>query len=98
MSKHYREPIKHTCPDIDRLIKNSNEILSLIKGYSNIEDIEELKLIIGDIENLIYGFDSELEDLRRSNDTLRSWGIEEANNYDKLELKYEELKEIANEI
>ena len=27
MSKHYREPIEHTCPDIDKLIKGQNEII-----------------------------------------------------------------------
>ena len=85
MRKHYREPIKHTCPDIDKLIKGQNEILKLIKNYQKIDDVDEFKDIISDIENILWDFDSELEKLRSANNALRDWGISEAEEVDKLE-------------
>ena len=67
---HHREPIKHTCPDIDKL-----------------DEVDALQDLIGDIELILWDYDSELEELRRSNDELRSWGISEAEEEDKLEEK-----------
>lgn len=87
MSKHYREPINHTCPDIDKLIKGIDEITKLTKGYESIEDISDLKDILNDIESILWNYDRELEALRNSNDVLRNWGITEAEEVDKLENK-----------
>ena len=87
MGKHQREPIKHTCPDIDKLIKGQNEIMKLIRNYQKIDDVDEFKDIISDIENILWDFEDKLEDLRKSNDTLRDWGISEAEEVDKLEDK-----------
>ena len=87
MEKHHREPIKHTCPDIDKLIKGQAEIMKLIRNYQKIDDIDEFKDIISDIENILWDFEDKLEDLRKSNDTLRDWGISEAEEVDKLEDK-----------
>jgi hypothetical protein len=84
---HHREPIKYTCPDIDRLIKGQNEIMKLIRNYQKIDDIDEFKDIISDIENILWDFEDKIEELRRSNDTLRNWGISEAEEVDKLEDK-----------
>lgn len=53
MKSHDREPNRHTCPDIDSL-------------------------------------QSQLENLRAANDELRNWGIDEANEVDRLEAKFEE--------
>ena len=88
---HHREPIKHTCPDIDKLIKGIDEINKIIKGYRNLDDIDDLKDLIGDIENILWDYDSKLEELRKSNDELRSWGISEAQEVDKLEEKLSEV-------
>jgi predicted P-loop ATPase len=87
MGKHHREPIKHTCPDIDKLIKGQTEIMKLIRNYQKIDEVEDFKDIISDIENILWDFDNELEKLRSSNDTLRDWGISEAEEVDKLEDK-----------
>jgi len=92
MEKHYKEPIGHTCPDIDALINGHNEIMKLIKNYQRIEEVEDLKDIISDIENILWDFDSELEKLRTANDTLRDWGISEAEEVDKLENDLYDLK------
>ena len=87
MGKHHREPIKHTCPDIDKLIKGQSEIMKLIRNYQKIDDVDEFKDIISDIENILWDFEEKLEELRKSNDTLRDWGISEAEEVDKLEDK-----------
>jgi len=87
MGKHHRESIKHTCPDIDKLIKGQSEIMKFIRNYQKIDNIDEFKNIISDIENILWDFDNQLEKLRNSNDTLRDWGISEAEEVDKLEDK-----------
>lgn len=91
MNKHYREPILHTCPDIDKLIKGINEIEKINKNYNRIDNAEELKDIISEIENILSNFEEKLEELRRSNDLLRNWGILEAEEVDKLEYKLSEI-------
>lgn len=85
MGKHYREPIKHTCPDIDKLIKGITEIQKLTKNYQKIDEIDDFKDIVSDIENILWDFENELEKLRSANDALRDWGISEAEEVDKLE-------------
>lgn len=92
MGMHHREPIKHTCPDIDKLIKGQNQITKLLKNYQKIDDIEDLRGIVSDIENILWDFEDELEKLRSSNDTLRDWGISEAEEVDKLEGKIYSLE------
>ena len=84
---HYREPIKHTCPDIDNLVKGLNEINKLTKGYERIEEVDDLKDLISEIQNILWDYDSKLEELRRANDDLRNWGISEAQEVDRLEEK-----------
>jgi uncharacterized coiled-coil DUF342 family protein len=90
---HYREPIKYTCPDIDKLIQGLDEINKLIRGYDKLDEVDDLKDLIGDIENILWDYDSKLEELRKSNDELRSWGISEAKEVDRLEFEIFNLTE-----
>ena len=90
---HYREPIEHTCPDIDKLVKGIDEINKMLRGYKKLDEVDDLKDLISDIENTLWDFDTKLEELRRSNDTLRDWGISEAEQVDKLE---EELSKVVS--
>lgn len=89
MSSHHREPIKHTCPDIDKLIKGLNEISKMTRNYERIDEVSELKDLIYDLEYILSDFEGKLEELRNSNDTLRNWGIDEACNVDDLETEKE---------
>ena len=66
---HYREPVKYTCPDIDRVLSK----------------IEDAKTILVDAISILKGLDRELENLRSDNDALRDWGAYEANRVDELE-------------
>ena len=61
--------------------------MKIIRNYQKIDEVEDLKDIISDIENILWDFEDKLEDLRKSNDTLRDWGISEAEEVDKLEAK-----------
>jgi hypothetical protein len=85
---HTREPIKHTCPDIDKYI---NWIKMSIVKNRDLRNMDEKDLIdaaltmASELESCI-GY---LEELRKSNDTLRCWGIEEAEKVDELESQIE---------
>ena len=92
MGRHHREPIRHTCPEIDEIVKGIIEIQKVTKNYDRIEDIDDLQNIISQTENILWGFEDRLEELRRSNDTLRDWGVLEAEEVDRLENEVYELK------
>jgi hypothetical protein len=98
MNKHYREPVKHTCPDIDKLIKGQNDIMKLTRNYHKIDDIDVFKDILNDIESILYDFEKQLEKLRSSNNELRTWGISEAEKVDELEDYISELENQSNHL
>jgi len=88
--EHSREPIKHTCPDIDKYIKYINmEIVQdrHLKGMDEKELFDTASSMSSQLESCI-GY---LEELRTSNDTLRQWGIEEASHVDRLEYEVSEI-------
>lgn len=87
---HHREPIKHTCPDIDKLVIGLREIEKTTKNYDKVDDVDDLKSILNEVENILWGFEDKLEELRKSNDTLRDWGVSEAREVDNLIEKYGE--------
>lgn len=89
---HYREPVKHTCPDIDKLIKSVEFIYRSIKGYERLEEIDDFKDILGTIDCEISDFVDILERLRSSNDALRQWGVDEANQVDDLNYQLSNLE------
>ena len=92
----YREPIGHTCPDIDVIVEKAKEMQSMCKSPED-DDHEYNYRCISDLASEII---SQIEDLRSSNSTLREWGNDinneledaEAEN-DKLQQKIEELVE-----
>ena len=86
--KHYREPIKHTCPDIDKYIKWIKMTIVKDRDLKNMDEKElfdAASSMASELDNCI-GY---LEELRKSNDTLRCWGIEEADRVDELEERLE---------
>jgi len=90
---HNREPIRHTCPDIDKAIRI---IESVIKNV----DLRRKEISIeSDEDDVLYDISSNLSDvpdilekLRDCNDKLRDWGIEESENVDRLENDVYDLK------
>lgn len=85
-NKHDREPIKHTCPDIDWVIRRVNDAMKSAKDGMKMcdSDSDEWSCFDNIIDEL-YQVEGKLEQLRTSNDELRQWGIEEANKVDELE-------------
>ena len=85
-----REPVGNTCPIIDDLIKRINSIKKEIDCLYKIDLEDDVKHSIVEIEDLIYGFDDSLEDLRTANSSLRNWAKDCIEEYDKLEKEHEE--------
>jgi len=86
--KHYREPIRHTCPDIDKYIKWIKMTIVKDRDLKNMDEKElfdAASSMASELDNCI-GY---LEELRKSNDKLRCWGIEEADRVDELEERLE---------
>jgi vacuolar-type H+-ATPase subunit I/STV1 len=83
-----REPIRNTCPTIDKYIESINYTISLTKGTStwSIESLDAASLIevIEELKTELHNCISYLEVLRTANDKLRRWGQNEAEEVDNL--------------
>ena len=106
----YREPNRHTCPDIDKALNN---IWQTVKCYEKLNSEDETaKEAIDDILHEMTNIADTLEYLRKSNDELRCWGndlvsrcqeLEEEtyqneNKINSLEDKIDELKNELQEL
>jgi archaellum component FlaC len=85
-------PVKHTCPDIDKVIKSINDLLEIAKKWED-------ESYYNEVEYYLYDIPDKLEKLRDSNSSLRDWGeeiekelIELSNSYAAIADEYEELK------
>ena len=90
-NKHDREPIKHTCPEIDKYIKHIKWEIVKDRDLKNLNE-KELFDAASSMSSQLESCIDYLEELRSSNDTLRSWGIEEADEVDSLKNYVEELE------
>lgn len=82
---HYREPIKHTCPNIDWTQDSVRNILTELRYIVTDTEPVYIERAMNNVESIVNDVVSKLEELRRSNDTLRQWGIDEASRADELE-------------
>lgn len=84
-----RAPVRHTCPDIDRVIKDINNCREIIQKVADELDVERMntddpklaKVFQQAVESLeeakcLADVENTMEDLRNSNDILRTWGYE----------------------
>ena len=95
-NKHDREPIAYTCPTIDKYIKSIKlEIFKdrELKSMNESELFDAACSMRNELEMCI----DYLEELRKSNDTLRQWGITEAEEVDSLQSYVEELEHDATQ-
>ena len=94
---HPREPVPHTCPDIDKVIKNINEALKECNVRRRVESTtDELAERLSNIEWVLGGLEDDLEKLRTANSLLREWGIDEAQTVDARDKEISTLtKEVA---
>lgn len=89
--KSDREPIKNTCPDINRYIRSIKGTIIPIRDLRNYEYDDLLKAseqMLYELENCI----DYLEELREANHKLRIWGNEEAERVDDLEKELSKLE------
>jgi peptidoglycan hydrolase CwlO-like protein len=91
-----RQPVKHTCPDIDKVIKAIENAVAVCNDRSINED--NYRDALKDIEDYLWRLDDTLEELRSSNDALRSWGEEEATKVNELETEVSNLENQIEEL
>jgi hypothetical protein len=92
---HIREPVPHTCPDIDKVQKAIERSEKLCRHDNARDDEESLRSRLDDIAYELYGLIGELEKLRKANASLREWGTEEAGEVDAL---HDELRSIEKQV
>lgn len=84
-------PIKHTCPDINKVIKWLNAAIDEANNGLKIEDIDDIKATFKEILYHLDGIESLVEDLRDSNSELRDWGNDLYERNQELEQQLEDL-------
>lgn len=93
--KLYKEPNRHTCPDIDyvisaiRLAINITESKSSIEGYTYEERM-------GDIYHALVDLEKMMEHLREENSILRNWGNELVSHAENLDSVIDKQQEEIN--
>lgn len=96
-------PVKNTCPDINRAIKNVQSAMRIandaMKRHEKRSDDWDA---YDDIDTELRNLEGELEDLRNANAALREWGEEltdeletSANYINELEQKLEKLNQLT---
>ena len=109
MSIRRGEPVKNTCPDIDRIISTITAICKQMESCNDEDEKDALLECISDwksdLESIGVGKWNELEDLRSANAALRDWGNEMYNDAesleserDEFERKYEDEKEKVSKL
>ena len=109
MSRRRGEPVKNTCPDIDRIISTITAICKQMESCNDEDEKDALLECISDwksdLESIGVGEWNELEDLRSANAALRDWGNEMYNDAESLESarddferKYEDEKEKVSKL
>lgn len=83
-------PIKHTCPDIDFVIKQIRSAIKLADG--KYIDESNYKDCLNEIIDSLYRLDDRLEELRDANRALREWGENLEHELTFLTEENEELK------
>jgi predicted nuclease with TOPRIM domain len=81
-------PVKYTCPDIDRIIKDINDLLKIANKW---EDESHY----GEAEYYLYDIPDKLEELRHSNSSLRDWGEDLEKELDE---KVKEISDLDNTV
>ena len=102
MSRRRGEPVKNTCPDIDRILATIKSIFNEMESCSDEDDKETLLESISNWKTDLYsigvGKSNELEDLRSANAALRDWGNEMYNDAESLEIERDRLEDKIEEL
>ena len=88
----YREPVRHTCPDIDRLKCDIEDAIKECK--KEYDSFDTARDGFSDILYFIDDIPNELERLRDANSSLRDWGNALLDKVKELESENERLSEL----
>ena len=92
-------PIKHTCPDIDSVIKKVKvALVAADKGYRMTDKDSVENDLFYEIDSALSGVEDEMEDLRTANATLREWGEEMEGKYSDWETTAHELEDRVEQL
>lgn len=69
----YKEPVKHTCPDIDYVIDSVKAAISYIDSKSSTETYTYEERC-EDAKNALIYLEDYMEEIRSANSALRDWG------------------------
>lgn len=93
------EPVKQTCPDINRLQKTIKEIRDNFTSFKEEDDIQDLLDNMKDASWELQDIYDTLEELRNANSALRDWGYELTSLAENLESEKDaEIGELENTI
>lgn len=89
-------PVRHTCPDIDRVKRQIIEARKILHDLQRLDDMDEARKYADYADSELDGLDTMLEELRSDNSDLRSWGYEMQNKVEELEAHIIDLQEQQN--
>lgn len=90
-------PVRHTCPDIDKVIDGIKQAMNdASNGKVITEKNSDEWLHFDGIIDSLYGLEYVLEDLRKSNDSLRGWGHDLEKEISSLERELEKMETRAD--
>lgn len=93
------EPVKQTCPDINRIQKTINEIINNFESFKQEDVSEDFLSSMQDASWELKDIYSTLEELRNANSALRDWGFELTSLAENLESEKDaEIGELENTI
>ena len=102
MSRRNTEPVRHTCPDIDKIIQTITDITNQMSICDNDDNSDSLMELINewkiDLQTIGIGGYCEMEKLRSSNHSLREWGNEMYDDAENLEDQVNDLKNKVDDL
>lgn len=93
------EPVRNTCPDIDRLQKTIKDIQSDFASFKDTDDVNDFLESMSNASWELKDIYDTLEELRSANSALRDWGHELTSLAEQMESEKDtEIEELQNEI
>lgn len=92
------EPVRYTCPDINRLQKTIKEIRDNFASFKEEDNIEDFLDAMNTASWELRDIYNTLEELRNANSALRDWGYELTSLAENLESEIGNLEDRIDEL
>ena len=93
------EPVKQTCPDINRIQKTIKEIRDNFASFKDTDSVDDFLSCMEDASWELRDIYDTLEELRSANSALRDWGYELTSLAEQMESEKDtEINELQEEI